>query len=141
VLEIRVFATGTAEVLSFTSAKHSWKQIPPEDFDRLMAGEFSGPKQVTEVPVQPQPSNFDKAVSWAKAEFSRVAEGPLTGDALKARLDACRACDRLDAREAPQVGFCKSCGCGQNPRAELTIKATMPAATCPINKWPLQPSR
>jgi hypothetical protein len=135
VLEIRVFATGTAEVLSFTSVKHSWKQIPAQDFDRLMAGEFSGPKKVVDAPVLPQPSTVDKAVSWIKAEFSRVVEGPVTGDALQARLDACRACDQLDAREAPQVGCCKACGCGPNARAELTVKATMPAATCPKSKW------
>jgi hypothetical protein len=85
------------------------------------------------------PSLWDKAKSWMKAEASLIVDGALTEKPYSERIAACRACEHLDPREAPRVGFCKACGCGTNARAELTVKGRMPAATCPKGKWPALP--
>lgn len=78
-----------------------------------------------------------KALGYAKAEASLILEGPLPEEEYQARISACRACPHLDpSTEDSAVGWCKSCGCGKNVRAELTVKARMPAAKCPIGKWP-----
>jgi hypothetical protein len=76
--------------------------------------------------------------AWARAEASMMLHGPLADEPYEARIAVCRTCDQLDPRDAPQVGFCKACGCGVNARAELTVKGRMPAATCPRGKWPAQ---
>ena len=81
-----------------------------------------------------------RAAQYLKAEVSRVVQGPLTGDALTARIDACKACPHRkdaigDATDPGGIGFCGACGCGGRKRAALSIKATMPAAICPQGKW------
>lgn len=90
--------------------------------------------------TKPEPSVLRKAASWAAAEASLLTQGPLTDEQYEARIAACKACEHLEASDAPQVGFCKACGCGRNARAELTVKGRMPAATCPKLRWPAQPS-
>jgi len=82
---------------------------------------------------------IEKAKSWIKAEASVVTQGKLPDDQYEARIAACRACEHLDVRAEPQVGFCKACGCGTGSRAELTVKGRMPAAKCPKGKWPALP--
>jgi hypothetical protein len=82
--------------------------------------------------------NIKNAASWFKAEASALVR-ELPADQYQARLSVCRSCEFLDARQDPQVGFCKACGCGENARAELTIKGKMPAATCPRGKWTVVP--
>ena len=81
-----------------------------------------------------------RAAQYLKAEVSRIVHGPVAGDALAARLDACKACpkrkDSIAGETDPGgIGFCDACGCGGRKRAALSIKATMPAATCPQGKW------
>ena len=81
-----------------------------------------------------------RAAQYLKAEVSRVVQGPVTGDALTARIDACKACPHRkdaigDATDPGGIGFCGACACGGRKRAALSIKATMPAATCPQGKW------
>lgn len=90
---------------------------------------------------QPPPSLWDKAKSWIKAEASVVTQGKLPDEQYEARIAACRACEHLDVRTEPQVGFCKACGCGTGSRAELTVKGRMPAAKCPKGKWPALPAK
>jgi hypothetical protein len=85
---------------------------------------------------KPEPSTLQKAASWAKAEMSQVISGPLSDEQYEARVAVCRSCDQLDPADAPQIGYCKACGCGKRPRAEITVKGRMPAATCPKKKWP-----
>jgi len=80
------------------------------------------------------PSNpLAKAVSWVKAEASRVLEGDVPDNQYQERLKACRACPKLKAGNP--VGWCGACGCGTRRRAELSIKAKMPKASCPLSKW------
>lgn len=86
----------------------------------------------------PPAKMLQKAASWVKAEASRFTQELAEGQ-YEARLATCRACEFLNPRDEPQVGFCKACGCGESARAELTIKGKMPAATCPKGKWPVAP--
>lgn len=82
-----------------------------------------------------QKSLLEKAASWAKAEISQVVKGPVDDETYRMRLETCNACFRLERKADAPFGFCKACGCGQNARAELTIKARMPEAKCPIQAW------
>ena len=97
------------------------------------------PVQVRVPPLIKEPPKknlVQKAASWIKAEASQIVEGPLDDERYQKRIDTCLACPRLQRSEEPgKVGWCKSCGCGQNVRAELTVKARMPKATCPVNAW------
>lgn len=96
-----------------------------------------GDEAVDEPAPAPVPrSMLSKAISYIKAEVSAVTS-TITDDEVAARLDACRSCSSLTpSKEQGQVGWCNSCGCGQGRRAELTVKSRMPAATCPLNRWP-----
>jgi hypothetical protein len=90
-----------------------------------------------EIEVEPAPKSLvEKAVSYVKAEVSNVVSS-IPEETVSLRLAECRQCPSLKPSPMEgEVGWCSSCGCGQNPRAELTVKAKMPAATCPKNKWP-----
>ena len=89
------------------------------------------------VRVRP-PTIVNKAASWMKAEISRITKELDQGE-YEARIEACMSCDSLDSQPAPLVGYCKACGCGKNPRSELTVKGKMPDAKCPKGKWPVTP--
>lgn len=87
-------------------------------------------------PDPPKPSFLAKAVSYAKAEVSLLTQF-ISEEEVQRRLAACRECPKLQASAVEdEVGWCKACGCGKNRRAELTVKARMPAAKCPLKKWP-----
>jgi len=83
----------------------------------------------------PDPGLIERAASWLRAEASLALEGPLAAEAVDARLSQCRSCPHLEPLPAPQVGWCQACGCPRSGRAELTVKATMPAASCPRGRW------
>ena len=83
----------------------------------------------------PPPSIPTRAMTWARAEASLATSGPLDAATVTARLEACNACPNLNRVANAPLGFCRVCGCGSNARAELTVKATMPAAKCPIGLW------
>jgi hypothetical protein len=84
---------------------------------------------------RPGGSLYRKAAGWLTAEASLLTRGPLADADYEARVAVCRQCEHLDAAPDPQIGFCKACGCAKHPRAELTVKGRMPAATCPKGKW------
>ena len=72
---------------------------------------------------------------YLKAEASRILYKVPEVD-VESRLKACSECPQLmKSSEEGKLGWCGACGCGTRARAELTIKATMPAATCPLKKW------
>lgn len=93
------------------------------------------PVREPEVPPEGGPGLLAQAASWLRAEASLALEGPLAAEAVEARLAQCRSCPDREPLPAPQVGWCKACGCPQSGRAELTVKATMPAAACPRGRW------
>ena len=73
------------------------------------------------------------AVSYVRAEASLLVSGPLDPHAVALRLAQCMDCS---ARvPSAQVGFCSACRCPHWRRSELSVKATMPAATCPLDRW------
>jgi hypothetical protein len=93
--------------------------------------------QLTIRETEPQRQNLlQKAVSYVKAEVSAIVSSISDGD-VERRLEACRNCPQLMmSPKEGEVGWCKACGCGNGGRAELTVKTKMPAAKCPLNKWP-----
>ena len=86
----------------------------------------------------PKQSLVQKAVSYAKAELSAIVSS-IPEEEFQFRMSQCRACSKLNPLPEPQVGYCGACGCGRNPRAELTVKGKMPKASCPLNKWTKPP--
>ena len=73
------------------------------------------------------------AVSYVRAEASLLVSGPLDPAAVSLRLAQCLDCTARVPSE--QVGFCSACACPHWRRSELSVKATMPAATCPLDRW------
>jgi hypothetical protein len=74
-----------------------------------------------------------KAVEYAKAEASAlVKDVPLPQ--IQARMEACATCESREVDGG--AWFCKSCGCPKWERSKLQVKWEMPAATCPLGKWP-----
>ena len=80
---------------------------------------------------------------YVTAEMSLQLYGPVSDAEFNKRADQCRSCDqRFDSKDlADPIGFCRGCGCGVSPRSKLSIKLTMPEATCPKNKWTPAPGR
>ena len=75
-----------------------------------------------------------KAVEYAKAEVSGLV-GSVGLPVLEGRRAACDGCE--SARKAgEEEWYCKSCGCPEWERSKLQVKWGMPAATCPLGKWP-----
>jgi rRNA maturation endonuclease Nob1 len=75
--------------------------------------------------------------AYVAAEASLVMSGPVAPEVFEARKAACMGCEHRATNTEPpdEIGFCKSCGCGTSARARLSVKLTMPAATCPQKKW------
>ena len=142
--KVRAHADGTLDVLLFHPLQ---PQEAVVEITRLMEVHAAKndaaaaiianpiPKPPAPEATASEPSLIGKAVLWAMAEVSQIVNGKLDDANYQGRMDACKSCDALDAREAPLVGYCKACGCGQNPRSELTVKGRMPGATCPKSKW------
>jgi hypothetical protein len=103
--------------------------------ERLRCFEVDGRGELVPSPCPERAPDVPPAASWLRAEASLALEGPLPADRVEARLAQCRSCPRLEPVPAPQVGWCTACGCPRSGRAELTVKATMPAAGCPEGMW------
>jgi len=74
-----------------------------------------------------------KAVEYAKAEASKLtASVPLPQ--VEARREACSTCESMEDDQGKW--YCKSCGCPKWERSRLQVKWEMPAARCPLGKWP-----
>lgn len=73
------------------------------------------------------------AMSYVRAEASLLVRGPLDPAAVSLRLAQCMDCTARVPSE--QVGFCSACRCPHWRRSELGVKATMPAAICPRDRW------
>jgi hypothetical protein len=75
-----------------------------------------------------------KAVEYAKAETSALLQKvplPII-EARKAACDSCESC----VKKGEEEWYCKSCGCPQWERSRMQVKWEMPAAHCPLSKWP-----
>lgn len=77
---------------------------------------------------------LQKAMAYARAEASKLA-GPVALPILEQRKAACDGCESAKKVEEG-TWYCKSCGCPEWERSRLQVKWEMPAATCPLGKWP-----
>jgi capsule polysaccharide export protein KpsC/LpsZ len=88
----------------------------------------------------PEKSQVELAKQYALAELTHATQGPASEADAAARLAICMACpDRAveykGMTDAGGVGWCTKCGCGNNPRAMLTVKVTLAGVECPLAKW------
>ena len=75
--------------------------------------------------------------SYLRAEYSNIEQGPVSLPVYEERKRICGECPHRMFPEGyhDPLGFCTECGCGANPRAQLTIKLKLPATSCPLDKW------
>ena len=80
------------------------------------------------------PKNIYK---YVRAEVSNIEQGPVALPVYEERKKICGECPKRMFPEgySDPLGFCTECGCGANPRAQLTIKLKLPATSCPLGKW------
>lgn len=78
---------------------------------------------------------IQKAVEYAKAEVSGLV-GKVELPVLEARKTACGECESVK-KAGEGEWYCKSCGCPEWERSKLQVKWGMPAAKCPLGKWPV----
>jgi len=88
----------------------------------------------------PQPQTKSQALAYAAAELTHATQGPASESDAAARLVICMACEHRAVSYKGQtdesgVGWCTKCGCGNNPRAMLTVKVTLAGVECPLAKW------
>jgi hypothetical protein len=78
-----------------------------------------------------------KIYSYVRAEYSNIEQGPVSLPVYEERKKICGECPHRKHVEGYKdpLGFCTKCGCGANPRAQLTVKLKLPATSCPIDKW------
>lgn len=81
-----------------------------------------------------------QAKQYARAELTHATQGPASEADAAARLAICMACPARAVTYKEQtdengVGWCTKCGCGNNPRALLTVKVTLAGVECPLKKW------
>lgn len=75
--------------------------------------------------------------SYLRAEWSNIEQGNVALPIYEERKRICGECPhrKFSAGYNDPLGFCTKCGCGANPRAQLTVKLKLPATSCPIDKW------
>lgn len=78
---------------------------------------------------------LNKAAAYVKAEASKVTSAPLSLSVIEDRRSACSSCDGCD-KKADGEWYCDKCGCPKWDRSRLQVKWEMPAASCPLGKWP-----
>ena len=76
---------------------------------------------------------LQKAASYVKAEASGLV-GSVSLPQVQARMETCAGCESREVDGG--AWYCKSCGCPKWERSRLQVKWEMPAATCPLSKWP-----
>lgn len=86
------------------------------------------------------PSAMAQAAQYARAELTHATQGPVSEADAAARLAICMVCEYRAVEykgmtDAGGVGWCTKCGCGNNPRAMLTVKVTLAGVECPLGKF------
>lgn len=89
--------------------------------------------------IEPR-SAMAQATQYARAELTHAMQGPASEADAAARLAICMGCEHRAVTYKEQtdengVGWCTKCGCGNNPRALLTVKVTLAGYECPLKKW------
>lgn len=85
------------------------------------------------VPLHDVPAPSIK--TYAAAELSLLAHGPVPLPIYEHRLSCCTGspCQHMKSDDDGQ--YCASCKCGTRKRARLKIKLHMPKAKCPYGIW------
>lgn len=85
---------------------------------------------------------MNDAGKYVGAEIKHATQGPASEADAAARLAICMACEHRAVTYKEQtdengVGWCTKCGCGNNPRALLSVKVTLAGVECPLSppKW------
>ena len=97
-------------------------------------------RQVNGAVIDAEKSKLEMAKEYARAELTHATQGPASEADAAARLAICMACEHRAVTYKEQtdengVGWCTKCGCGNNPRALLTVKVTLAGVECPLAKW------
>ena len=96
-------------------------------YDRIKAFTITNRPKIT----------YSNVKKYIKAELSKIEQGPVSLPIYEERKKICGECPHRKYVEGYKdpLGFCTKCGCGANPRAQLTIKLKLPATSCPLEKW------
>ena len=75
--------------------------------------------------------------SFFRAQKSVLGEGSVSLAVYQERKKICGECPHREYVDGytDELGFCKKCGCGANPKAQLTVKLKVPKTSCPLDKW------
>ena len=97
-------------------------------------------RQVDGAVIDAEKSKLEMAKEYARAELTHATQGPASEADAAARLAICMVCEHRSVSYKGQtdesgVGWCTKCGCGNNPRAMLTVKVTLAGVECPLAKW------
>jgi len=90
--------------------------------------------------VKPEKSQFELIKKYARVEITQVMQGFASEADAAARLAICMTCpdravEHKGVTDSGGIGYCTKCGCGNNPRALLTVKVTLSGVECPLLKW------
>jgi hypothetical protein len=85
----------------------------------------------------PPTINVKNIKSYFRAQKSILGEGKVSLQVFEKRKSICRECPNRQHVDgySDELGFCTSCGCGANPKAQLTVKLQIPKTSCPLGKW------
>ena len=98
---------------------------------------IDGVPQVTKINTHAR-TRIELAKQYARAELTHATQGPASEADAAARLAICMACEHraTDYKGMKdEGGWCTKCGCGNSPRALLTVKVTLAGVECPLKKW------
>ena len=98
---------------------------------QVVQGEFIPPNEK---------GTLENMTEYATAELTHATQGPASEADAAARLAICMACEHRAVTYRGQtdengVGWCTKCGCGNNPRALLSVKVTLAGVECPLGKF------
>jgi len=124
----RTNAEKTARKVKAIKRKRLLQKLTGRDiYNRIKAFAVTNRPQIT----------YGNVKKYIKAELSKIEQGPVSLPIYEERKKICGECPHrkyVDGYKDP-LGFCTKCGCGANPRAQLTVKLKLPATSCPLDKW------
>ena len=83
------------------------------------------------------PSIASRAISAAKAGFSKMVDQEVDEATRAARIASCLACDALEPSGDPEdIGHCSACGCPKLRLSSMGVKTRIMRLTCPLGRWP-----
>ncbi len=111
------------------------ERVAAVDCETRIDARSGRPVGETAIEPPPTPGILKRVASYAKAELSLLVHGQVADEQSERRRLACETCRGLVRHPDDPIGFCGLCGCGTRKRAALSVKLTMPDATCPLSRW------